>query len=273
VPNNIIKRLRSTVGSWFHNSLAPPVKNADHEQAVAERHLASVARELIDSCAKDIMTHRNETLALNTIHDSRAEIMRFLTKLHANPGPHPVRTLIPVYEGTIDAICGYITVHDLIEFALLGSQVFAWNHKICKAIFVAPSMGVIDLFIRMKKTGVYMAVVLDEYGGTDGLVFLDNIIDLLVGDDESVNISGDQFEVNGRIELDTLQDLLGLNLTNEDMPDDIETLGGLILFLLGRVPNIDEVIEHNSGLVFTIKDAGARSINRVLVDKSRLKHR
>jgi CBS domain containing-hemolysin-like protein len=187
-------------------------------------------------------------------------------------------TRIPVYEDTLDKMKGFIHVKDLIPM-LSGNHhaSFSISSVTRSLLFVPPSMRIIDLLIKMRHSGIHIAIVVDEYGGTDGLVTLEDLFEEIVGDiqdehdsdegqEEKITRSNDHvFEVSARIPIEKLERELGLNLVTEEKAGEFDTLGGLIFFQLGRVPVKGEIVEHISGIRFEIADADPRRIRKVRI--------
>lgn len=219
-----------------------------------------------DIKVSDIMVPRTDILAVP--HD----ISLCALKEHIIEMRH---TRIPVYQNSLDQVLGFIHVKDLIEM-LSGDKPFDLTVVTRNALFVPPSMRIIDLLVRMRLAGSHIAIVVDEYGGTDGLVTMEDLMEELVGDiqdehdededsEEIVRLGEGVFEVGARIHIDTLEKKLGIVLVTEEKADDFETLGGLLFFQLGHVPVKGEVVDHVSGMRFEIIDADPRRINKVRI--------
>jgi CBS domain containing-hemolysin-like protein len=142
-------------------------------------------------------------------------------------------------------------------------------------LVVPPSMRVLDLLLEMRATRNRMAVVVDEFGGTDGLVTIEDVVEQLVGELEDehdrttapklVENPDGTIDADGRVDLEALEERLGLELLAEDDRDEADTLGGLILFLVDRVPTRGEVLTHPNGLQFEVVEADPRRIKRVRI--------
>ncbi len=142
-----------------------------------------------------------------------------------------------------------------------------------KVLYVPPSMKIVDLFLRMQVSRIHMALVIDEFGGTDGLVTIEDLIEQIVGEihDEHDEDDGPLLKKNGldgwdsdaRVELEELKALTGLTLANGD--DDVDTVGGLVFSLAGRVPLRGEIIMHPEGLEFEVLDADVRKIRKIRI--------
>ncbi len=146
-------------------------------------------------------------------------------------------------------------------------------------LYVPPSMPAMSLLIRMQTSRVHMALVVDEYGGTDGLVTIEDLVEQIVGDiedehdeDEADHIVEDPkagLLASGRTPVSELEDLFGMKLLTPDEEEDIDTLGGLVFQIVGRVPTRGEVIRHASGLEFEILEADPRRVKRLKIHKPR----
>ncbi|MEM1306626.1 MAG: hemolysin family protein, partial [Pseudomonadota bacterium] len=144
-----------------------------------------------------------------------------------------------------------------------------------EVLFVPPSMPAMNLLLRMQSTRIHMALVVDEYGGTDGLVTMEDLVEEIVGeiDDEHDDADDDNISVtaregvtaSARTPVEELEQHFGLKLLSEEDEDDIDTIGGLVFTLAGRVPGRGELIPHPSGLEFEILDADPRRIKRLKV--------
>jgi CBS domain containing-hemolysin-like protein len=140
-------------------------------------------------------------------------------------------------------------------------------------------MPAVDLLLRMQSTRIHMALVVDEYGGTDGLVTIEDLVEQVVGniedehdEDEEINIVSDPklgVVAAGRTPIEELEKHLGLKLMPDDEDSDVDTLGGLIFSMLGRVPARGELIHHPSGIEFEILDADPRRVKKVKIHTSR----
>ena len=148
-----------------------------------------------------------------------------------------------------------------------------------QVLFVPPSMLASDLMERMQATRTQMALVIDEYGGTDGLASLEDIVEMVVGDiedehddDEAMvhKTSDDVFVADARVELEELAEVIGSDFDIRDQIDDVDTLGGLVFASLGRIPVRGEVVQALPGFEFHIMDADPRRIKRVRITRKRV---
>ena len=144
-----------------------------------------------------------------------------------------------------------------------------------QVLYVPPSMPAADLLIRMQSTRIHMALIVDEYGGTDGLVTIEDLVEQIVGDiedehdeDEETNITSDPklgLIAIARTPIAELEEHLKLKLLNEDEETDIDTIGGLVFSILGRVPARGELIRHATGVEFEVLDADPRRVKKVKI--------
>lgn len=146
-------------------------------------------------------------------------------------------------------------------------------------LFVPPSMSVLDLLVRMQSTRIHLALVVDEYGGTDGLVSIEDLVEEIVGeieDEHDVNdaplIREDKqlgLVADARAPIEDLEERLGVTLLSEERDEDVGTLGGLVFTLAGRVPVRGELVPHASGIEFEVLDVDARRIKKLRIHLTR----
>lgn len=183
-------------------------------------------------------------------------------------------TRFPIYEGNIDQIRGFLHVKDLVPLLGQNSPAFHLSALLREILFVPLGMKLTDLLLKMRVSGVHIAMVVDEYGGTTGLVTLEDLFEEIVGDIQDEHDDDlpqtvlkwdhrNSMVVDAKTRVDDLEELLGIQLTDEEEEEDYDTLGGLIFAQLGRVPTKGESTHHPSGLKLEIVDADARSIKKV----------
>lgn len=180
-------------------------------------------------------------------------------------------TRLPVYHENLDNVTGFIHTKDLINYWITGKE-FKISDIIRGVPFVAPSMKLYNLLKKMQSERTHMAIVVDEHGGTYGLITIEDIVEVIVGEindehDETktaINkIADNLFEADANIPLFKLESFLGKKLTDEDT--DFDTLGGLIFTKLGKVPKIGDSIQDSNGIIFKVTDADNRRIKRVKI--------
>ena len=187
-------------------------------------------------------------------------------------------TRIPVFTDSLDRVSGFIHAKDLTVF-IAGDDEFDIEKVLRKVLFVPRSMRCVDLLMQMRSASCHMAIVVDEYGGTDGLVTMEDVFEELVGDIRDEHDREEDLELkwkgkntlvaDARIEIDDLEETLGCALRDEGDDDEYDTIGGLIFAELGRVPTKGEVIQYHDGQVkFEILSADPRRIYRVKITRN-----
>jgi magnesium and cobalt transporter len=183
---------------------------------------------------------------------------------------------LPVYRETLDDPVGLVHIKDvlsLLELNADGSMCLS-DVPIARIkrdiIFVPPSMPARDLLVKMQTTHIHLALVIDEYGGTDGLVSIEDLVEEIVGDidDEHDTEEAPQlrelgaggYEADARLDLEDFKARTGIDLAVAESEEEIDTLGGLVVSLIGRVPERGEIIPHPSGYEFEIVQADPRRI-------------
>jgi CBS domain containing-hemolysin-like protein len=215
---------------------------------------------------------------------------------------------IPVFHETLDDPRGVIHIKDLMAYLSRGgvpaarpgtspppessanaaapapkidltradlSATIASAHLRRRVLYVPPSMPAVNLLVRMQATHVHMALVVDEYGGTDGLVTIEDLIEQVVGEiedehdvAEAANIVEDTKQglvAQARTPIEELEEHLGVKLLKNGEEEDIDTLGGLVFTLVGRVPSLGEIVRHESGIEFEVIDADPRRVKKVRI--------
>jgi CBS domain containing-hemolysin-like protein len=186
---------------------------------------------------------------------------------------------LPIYRETLDDPTGLVHVKDLLSLVEIGEDgAMRWpDVPISKIrrnlLFVPASMPVIDLLLQMQTTHMHLALVIDEYGGTDGLVSIEDLVEEIVGDidDEHDVAEAPQlkalpdggWEADARLDLDDFRTQTGLELGPEGEDEEVDTLGGLVASLLGRLPQRGEIVRHPSGLEFEVLEADPRRVKRL----------
>jgi magnesium and cobalt transporter len=181
---------------------------------------------------------------------------------------------LPVFRDSLDDITGMVHVRDLLKF--WGSdRPAALTAVVRRQLFVPPSMKVRDLLLQMRASRIHMAIVVDEYGGTDGCVTIEDLIEEIVGDihDEHdaeelpllLDRAGGVIEADARASVEDLERRIGYSLLSDDGDEDVETLGGLVFSLAGRVPARGELVTHPTGLRFEVMEADPRRIKRLRI--------
>ncbi len=275
--DGLMKRLRLWLRGKHHdNSLKEALEEVLEEHEEVEGHLPSEEQNMFknvltfsDMAVKEIMTPRTDIKAV--------EYNVTLEELKSHITQHR-HTRVPVYNDSLDNVKGFVHIKDLVPL-LSGDTPFNMALILRDVLFVAPSMKLIGLLVKMRSHGVHMAIVVDEYGGTDGLVTLEDLFEEIVGEIQDEHDEEEESEVtltwnthgycdaDARVRIEKLESDLGLVLVPAGEEADYDTLGGLIFYQIGRVPARGEVIAHASGVRFEIIFADLRRIHRVRIYK------
>lgn len=185
---------------------------------------------------------------------------------------------MPVYRDTLDTVLGMVHVKDALKVTSEGGggSDFRLADIQRPVLFVPPSMKLIDLLAKMRLSRTHMAIVVDEYGGTDGLLTVEDIVEEIFGEIEDEHdevedpyitpLEGGGYDVDARLEVDELEEVIGVDLLPEELDEDVDTVGGLVFSLAGCVPEIGEVMVHDeSGYRFEVVDADPRRIHKVRI--------
>jgi CBS domain containing-hemolysin-like protein len=218
----------------------------------------------------DVMTPRADIEAVELSASFEAVVAAFAESEHSR---------MPVFRESLDDPVGFVHLRDV--FKLLADPARRRPDGLelprlkRETLFVPASMRAADLMVRMQSSRVHIAMVIDEFGGVDGLVTLEDVIEAVVGeiDDEhdkaaAVRIvarAGGIFEVDGRVPLEDLEEALHRDLATPDLDEEIDTAAGLVTALANRVPQRGEVIAHPSGLEFEVTDADPRRVKRLRI--------
>jgi len=242
---------------------------AEDDFSDEERHMLKNLLGFRDVTLSDVMVPRAEIDGLEIDTDPPVLLQRFAECGHSR---------MPIYRETLDQPLGMLHVKDLLSVLnqQSGLEAVDLTTLIRPLLFVPPSMSAMDLLLKMQTTRSHMALVIDEYGGTDGLVTIEDLIEEIVGeiedeyDEEEVLLrphaeKGDgHWRASARLPLETLQDELAVDFSAIEELDDIDTLGGLGFALAGRVPERGELIGCDLGdgreVEFIIRDGDPRRI-------------
>lgn len=231
-----------------------------------ERILLGNVLRLRDKTAYDVMVPRADILAMPEDLTLDQAIRLIQREGHSR---------FPVYRGNLDDIVGMVHIKDV--FAAVGRDAASFSLKgiLRKPLLVVPQIPVLDLLLQMRAQRIHMALVVDEYGGIDGLVTIEDLVETIVGDisDEHDEVTSPtiverpdgMIEMDARTTIEAFEKKMGPILTEEERAADIDTVGGLVFTLAGRVPARGELISHGSGVEFRVLEADTRRIRRLRV--------
>ena len=230
-----------------------------------ERALIANVLHLRGICADDVMVPRADIIAMRADSSLDQAIAQFRSEGHSR---------LPVYREQLDDIIGMVHIKDVFSYVGRPEE-FKLDTIIRKPLMIAPQIPVLDLLLQMRQARMHLALVVDEYGGIDGLVTIEDLVEEIVGDisDEHDEVEGPQvverpdgaLDMDARLPIEDFEARMGPTLSEDERDADIDTIGGLVFTLAGRVPARGEVIGHHSGLEFRVLDADARRIRRLRV--------
>lgn len=235
------------------------------ERALIENILKVGART-----AYDVMVPRADIVSV-PLHTALEELVSIMTRQ-----PH---SRYPVHGEDLDNTLGMVHIKDVLAATTRPKGSFAIKSVMRKVLFVAPSMRALDLLLQMRTNRQHMALVVDEHGGVDGLITIEDLVEEIVGDIEDEHDLDNRPRIekradgswvaDARYDIEDLEADLGSILSDAEREEDIDTLGGLVFTLAGRVPIRGEVISHDtSGFEFEVLEADPRRIKRVRLRRS-----
>ncbi|MCC6716606.1 MAG: HlyC/CorC family transporter [Acetobacteraceae bacterium] len=276
--NGILDRIRARLRRRAEPSLRESI--AELVQEAADNHTDSGTVPELDRQERALIANvlRLRGKQADDVMVPRADIIAMSADLSLEQAREKMRSdghsRLPVFREQLDDIIGMVHIKDV--FAFVGPpEEFSLENIIRRPLMVAPQLPVLDLLLQMRQARMHMALVVDEYGGIDGLVTIEDLVEEIVGDisDEHDEVEGPLLteRPDGAIDLDArlpvadFEARMGAILTDEERHADIDTVGGLVMTLAGRVPARSEIIGHPSGVEFRILDADARRIRRLRV--------
>jgi CBS domain containing-hemolysin-like protein len=250
----------------------------------------------------DVMVPRVDIVAIDEAASMRELLAMFIDANHSR---------VPVFRETLDGITGMVHVKDFMRWidskggkrrktksekpekpdkAAAASLTITGNELATSVkqsglhrdvLFVPPSMPASDLLVRMQASHIHLAIVIDEYGGTDGLVSIEDLVEVIVGDisdehdtEEALQIkpvADGSFVADGRVDISELEALVKIDLLSDEEEEEADTLAGLVFKIAGRVPARGEIIRHGSGLEFEILESDPRRVKKVKINAKNVK--
>ncbi|MBB4152999.1 CBS domain containing-hemolysin-like protein [Sphingomonas jinjuensis] len=257
------ERLRDQLEEAIDRHEDDPAPDAKGDLSPLERQMVRNLLHFGERDAGEVGVPRADIIAVE-----EATTFDHLVQIFAEAG----HSRLPVYRGQLDTIIGMVLIKDV--FAILAGKSpkpDGIQGLIREPLYVPMSRGALDVLADMRASHIHLAIVLDEYSGTEGLVTIEDLIEEIVGEIEDehdeapeallVPIDGGAWDADARAELEDAAQLVDQRLGEADI--DVDTLGGLTAVLAGRVPEVGECIAHPSGWKFEVTDADERRINRL----------
>ena len=246
------------------NNIIDTSDNSSRELTPEEKDMLNNVIGFGESRVEDCMVPRADIVGLELDTDVKDILKIFSESNHSR---------IPVYKETLDNPIGMLHMKDLISvFSDKNFDDIDIEKFLREILFVPPSMKSRDLLVRMQTSRIHMALVIDEYGGTDGLVTIEDLIEEIIGEIEDelfeedldrIKIYDNYIDSSARASIEEINDIVGKSLFTDDIDEEINTIGGLVFVLAGRVPQRGELINHPLGFEIEITDADSRRIKKV----------
>ncbi|MCP8938617.1 hemolysin family protein [Alsobacter sp. SYSU M60028] len=294
--DGFLERILVKLGLKSPASIRDDLEDALSENATAtefspqERAMLQNVLTLRSHRVDDIMVPRADIVAV-PIESTLGDLLRvFRTAGHSR---------LPVYAETLDDPRGMVHIRDFLDYLASRAETTRTGRRrrlppdapdlgkvdlsiplsaakiLRPVLFVPPSMPALDLLVKMQSLRTHMALVIDEYGGTDGIVSIEDIVEIVVGDiedehdlDEAPSVAkaaDGTWLADARAGLEEASEAIGVDFEHGESAEDVDTLGGLIATLAGRVPVRGEIIAHQSGWEFEVLDADPRKIKRLRI--------
>ena len=267
--NWLIKRLLSseTTREEALNYIASNNENTNIEDTEEnnEKSLIKIILSLDDKSVEDIMVPRAEIVSIE-IKQNMKEILSLIE--------NESHSRMPVYENNLDNVLGFLHVKDLIKNN--NENHFELKKVIRDILYVAPKSPILDLLKRMRSSRIHIGLVVDEFGGVDGLITIEDLVEEIVGEIEDEHDADDSEEIFQKIDDKTILVKSGYKI--EDMEkyydvkikiddEEIDTVGGLLFFLANKVPKNNQVYNYENILEFKVIKASARRIESLQITK------
>ena len=234
------------------------------EFSVSEKNMLTNIIGFGESRVEDSMVPRADIIAVD-VNISAQEVIKLFSECN--------HSRIALYRSTLDDPVGMLHIKDFVRaLSEVDIDDIIIEKLVKDIIFVPPSMKSRELLLKMQVSRIHMALVIDEYGGTDGLLTIENLIEEIVGEIEDehsdsslkkINIYENFLDVPARTKIEEVEEILGFSLLEEEVDEEIETVGGLVFLLAGRIPQRGELITHPKGFEIEIREVDQRKIINV----------
>ncbi|MEC7243888.1 MAG: hemolysin family protein [Pseudomonadota bacterium] len=252
--------VREELTGLIETSIRQTDTEFDNQEGLLLRNMLG----LRDITAEDVMVPRADIVAIDISEGFEAAFRQISAAAHSR---------VPAYEGNQDNVRGMLHIKDLVAHSLSPEQPVL-RDLLRPVLFVSPAIRLLDLLQEMRLKRQHLALVIDEFGGVDGLITIEDLVEEIVGEieDEHDDTDAPQFEIinediavaDARLEMEELEAHIGITLECDER-DEIDTLGGFIFALAGHVPVRGEVLHHSSGLEFEVLDSDPRKLRLVRI--------
>jgi len=252
----------------LRDQIEEAIEEAEDSRPVAgdlsppERQMLRNLLHFGDQTAGDIAVTRGDIMAVPSDISFDALVQAFADAGHSR---------LPVYGESLDDVVGMVHIKDVFMVNVDPARDRSLNALMREPLFVPESMSVLELLARMRSQRIHLAIVVDEFGGTEGLVTIEDVVEEIVGEIEDEHDEAEAglltmlddglWEADARLELEELASAVDPRLSSEE--DEVDTVGGLMFFLAGRIPAKGECVTHPSGWKLEAVDSDPRRIIRV----------
>ena len=295
-----LQRMAANLGFTHGVSLRETLETAIQEMGAEddgslsqqERLMLLNVLEFGETKVSEVMIPRADIVAVEE-NQTVAELLNLFARIG--------HSRVPVFRESLDNPIGMVHIKDAIAWVTRGAKLSLQDEaalekavqsldlsrsalrttiasaKLAReALFVPPSMSALALLAKMKQKQIHLAIVVDEFGGTDGLATFQDVVEAITGDiadehDDSkalaIRVENEAFIASARTPIEDVEQALGMSLTTNGIPEEVETLGGLIMTTVGSVPKRGQIVPHPSGVTFEIMEAGPRRLHKVRIFK------
>ena len=231
-----------------------------------EKNLIKNILNLNDKSVEDVMVPRAEIISIEK-NQTIKEILSIIE--------HETHSRMPVYDNNLDNVLGFLHIKDLLKNT--SDNNFELQSVIRDVLYVAPKSPILDLLKRMRSSRIHMGLVVDEFGGVDGLVTIEDLVEEIVGEIEDEHDAEDQDDllkkindntiiVDAAFKIEDLEKYFNINIHLQD-EDEIDTVGGMMFFIANRVPKNNQIYKYQNSLQFKVIKASARRIESLEIKK------
>lgn len=269
----VLRGERAADQAAIRESIEEAIEESDRQSPAlsqAERVMLANLLKFGELRLKDVMVPRAAIIAVDETVSMNEMVQLFREAQHSR---------LPMYRETLDDPTGLVHVKDVLAllqdapgggYRLPDVPIAGLRRPI---LFVPPSMRALDLLLKMQTSHTHLALVIDEYGGTDGLVSIEDIIEEIVGDiadehdDEPITLKreGGSFIADARMELEDFAEDAGIALPTPEDSEGVDSVGGLVVSYLGRVPQRGEIVEGPAGFIFEVLEADPRRVRKLRI--------
>jgi CBS domain containing-hemolysin-like protein len=243
--------------------------DAGSDQTGAKGDLSPIERQMLRNLlhfsehdADDVAIPRGEIIAIRRSASWEDVIAAFAEHGHSR---------LPVYGETLDEVVGMVLIKDVFPFLAKGTPPQDWTALLRQPLFVPQTRGALDVLADMRASRTHLAVVIDEYSGTDGIITIEDLVEEIIGDIEDehddapeeliVPIEGGMWDADARAELEDVAEKVDPRLA--EVEESVDTLGGLAFVLAGQVPSVGTVLDHESGWRIEVTAGNEKHVTRL----------